>query len=563
MERDWSTAVPDWEERILKGEPPLPRLPLCDAYADRALAIFRKLRIPDLPGKPTFGEVCEPWVLEFVRVVFGTYDPEVGARIVREFFLLIPKKNSKTTISAGIIVTAAILNARPFAEMILISSSHQVAGIAFATARGIIQADRDLEALFKVQSHLKTITHRLTEATIRILSADGDVVTGSKASVILVDELHVLGAKPRADEIMTELRGGLASRSEGFLLIITTQSKKEPSGQYKRELAHARAVRDGSIVFPMVAVLYELPRKMQKSEAWRDQDTWRLVNPNLGVSVDEQYLRDEFAKALEAGPDALALFASQHLNIEIGLGLHSDRWVGADYWPRCADEALTGLEALIARVDVAVVGGDIGGADDLMGLTVLGRERDTRRWLTWSHGWCVPDALKNRKEIAPRLQDFADAGELTIHEDVDLHIAEAVDICTRLRDAQILPDERAIGLDPWGVAALVDALFEAEFTEDQVFGVQQGFRLNGAIKGLERRLLQGRILHGDQAIMRWNLGNAKAEARGNNIMITKAQAGVAKIDLLMSLFNAVVLMDMNPEAGGAVSYLDETQLVVF
>lgn len=547
--RDWSTAVPDWEEKIVAGQMPLPALPLCEDYAERALAIFKRLRVPDLPGKPSFGEVCEEWVFDLVRAVFGTYHPESRKRIVREFFLLVPKKNSKSTISAAIIVTAGILNDRPAAEMILISSSHNVASITFNAARGIIQADEHLSKLFRIQTHLKTITHLRTEATIRILSADGDVVTGSKASVVLIDEMHVLGAKPKAADIMTELRGGMASRSEGFLLIITTQSKSEPSGQFKRELQHARAVRDGSVTYPLVAILYELPRKMQKAEAWRDPETWRLVNPNLGVSVDPQYLADEYAKANDAGADALALFASQHLNVEIGIGLHSDRWVGADYWPGCADEHLASLEDLIARVEVAVAGGDVGGADDLLGLSVIGRERETRRWLTWSHGWCIPDVLKRRKDIAPRLQDFEAAGELTIDEDVDRHIADVVGICVQLRDARLLPETAAIGLDPWGVAALVDALFDKDFTEDQVFAVQQGFRLNGAIKGLERRLLQAKILHGDQAIMRWNLGNAKAEARGNNVMITKAQAGVAKIDLLMSLFNAVVLMDMNPEAG--------------
>lgn len=555
--RSWSTAVPDWEDKIRSGRTPLPDgLPLNEVYADRALAIFKRLRVPDVPGKPTFGEVSPDWVFDLVRAVFGSYDPETRSRILREFFLLIPKKNGKSTISAAIIVVAAILNDRPAAELVLISSTDAVSQITFSAARGIIQADQTLAQLFRIQSHLKTITHQTTEATIRILSADGDVVTGSKAAFVLIDELHVLGAKPKADEIMTELRGGLAARPEGFLLIITTQSKTEPSGQFKAELMHARAVRDGKTSYPMLAILYELPREMQQSQAWLDPATWGLVNPSLNVSVREEFLREEMDRAREKGPDALALFASQHLNIEVGLGLHNDRWPGAEYWEARVDAQMIGLDELMARAEVVVVGGDCGGADDLMALSLIGRDRDTRCWLAWTHAWCAPAALDRRKEIAPRLRDFEADGDLTIDKDVDQHVRDFADICDRLRDARLLPAEAAIGLDPWGVAALRDELLSRGYTPDQVVGVSQGWKLVGAIKGLERRLLQGTFVHCGQPLLRWSVGNAKYEARGNNVYITKAQAGTAKIDPLIALFNAAQLMDMNPAVSVAATPWD-------
>src|SRR5690554_16116 len=98
----WSTAVPDWEARIRARRSLLPDLPLHDAYADKALRIFKMLVVPDIEGRPTHGEVCEQWVFDFVRAIFGSYDPEARRRYLREFFLLIPKKNGKTSISAAI-----------------------------------------------------------------------------------------------------------------------------------------------------------------------------------------------------------------------------------------------------------------------------------------------------------------------------------------------------------------------------------------------------------------------------------------------------------------------------
>ena len=544
---DWSTAVPDWEERIKAGLSLIPDLPLFDAMAEKALRIFKRLKVPDLVGTPTFGEVCEDWVFDFVRVIFGSYDPETKQRMLREFFLLVPKKNGKSAIAAAIIMVAIILNERPQAELILIAPTQKIAGISFKTAKGIINLDPALKEIFHIQDHKKKITHRDTEASIAILSADGDIVTGSKASFILIDELHVLGAKAKADEIMVELRGGLASRPEGFLLTITTQSKKEPQGQFKRELQRARAVRDGTEALPILAVLYELPQEMAKSEAWRDESTWHMVNPNLERSVSLGYLRDEFAKARQDGPDALALFASQHLNVEIGIGLHSERWVATDYWPSCSDNTLT-LEGLLERCEVAVVGGDMGGADDLASLNVLGREKDTGRRLTWGRAWCSPDVLTRRKEIAPKLLDLAETGDLIIEADTTLHVAQMVGLCLEIKAAGLLPNENAIGLDPWGVAALVDELLAEGFTIEQIAAVGQGFKLNGAIKGIERRLMDKTLLHGAQPLMTWCIGNAKAEARGNNVMITKERAGVAKIDPIIALFNSTILMDMNPVA---------------
>lgn len=549
MPLDWSTAVPDWQERIVEGRSLLPDLPLYEKVADKALAIFKRLRVPDLIGTPTYGDVCENWVFDFVRALFGAYDPDTRKRMIREAFLLIPKKNGKSAIAANIIVTAAILNERPNAEALLIAPTQNIADIAFRQACGIVQLDPDLDKLFHIQSHLKKITHRLTGCEIKILSAEGDVITGSKGTYILIDETHVLGSKAKAPEIFVELRGGLASRPEGFLLQITTQSKTEPRGQWKRELMRARAVRDGTSSARLLAVLYELPPEMAKSEAWRDEATWALVNPNLERSVSLEFLREEYQDAEAAGPDALALFASQHLNVEIGLGLHSERWVGADYWTTAADETLADLDALLARSEVCTIGGDMGGADDLASLAVMGRCRETKARLVWARAWCLPDVLTRRKDIAPKLQDLADTGDLVIDADPALHVEDMADICERVREANLLPQEEGIGLDAYGVAALVDELEARGFGGGAIVAVGQGYKLNGAIRGIERRLIDGTFRHGAQPLLTWAVGNAKVEVRGNNVLITKAKAGTAKIDPLIAIFNAAQLMDRNPVAG--------------
>ena len=108
---DWSTACPDWERRIVASESLIPA-PLFPGEADYALSVFMALRVADMPGKPTFGEVCEQWVFDFVAAIFGANDPETGKQMISEFLLAISKKNSKSTLAAGIMLTALIVGWR-------------------------------------------------------------------------------------------------------------------------------------------------------------------------------------------------------------------------------------------------------------------------------------------------------------------------------------------------------------------------------------------------------------------------------------------------------------------
>lgn len=543
------TACLDWQARMAAGAPLVPDLPLNEAEAGRALRIFNRLRLPDVIGQPTLAEATGPWFSRIVESLFGSYDPETNRRDIQEVFLLVPKKNGKSTNAAAVMVTAAIINRRPNAELLLIAPTKEIADISFRQAAGMIKADPELAKLFHPQRHIRTITHRISGAVIQIKAADTDAITGVKATFILIDETHVFANKAHAADVFVELRGALAARPDGFLFQISTQSKAPPAGVFARELRRARDVRDGLVKLPLLAVIYEMPPDILASKGWRDPSTFRLVNPNMGRSVDTDFLLREMATAERDGPEQLALFASQHLNVEIGMGLRSDRWAGAEYWEDTGDKTLT-LDALLARSEVAVVGVDGGGLDDLLGLAVLGRCRETRRWLHWGRAWAHPVVLKRRQSEAPKLRDFAAAGDLRLVDRIGDDIAEVVEIVCAVRDAGLLPEKHGIGLDPAGIGAILDAMTEARIDGDQVVAVSQGWRLGGAIKSTERKLAEGALMHGGSAMMAWCVGNAKVEPRGNAILITKQASGTAKIDPLMALFNAAELMARAPVVHG-------------
>jgi phage terminase large subunit-like protein len=382
-------------------------------------------------------------------------------------------------------------------------------------------------------------------------------------------------------------------------------------------------VRDGKIVDKRsLPVIYEFPRAMVKSKAYLKPENFHVTNPNLGLSVDAEWLADELRKAQDADDPAagLNLFLAKHLNIEIGQNLRTDRWAGADSWEAAADPTLT-LETLLARCEVVVAGIDGGGLDDLLSLIFIGRERVTRRWLAWGRSFVHIKGVLRRKGSAAQLIDFAKAGDLVVVDNegpIEWHrlaaiveredgrelgpgrtaigagsgeisassseveksivedaepvaapvppdIALLVELCVLVDQAGLL---YGVGIDPAGVGMIVDALAaknifpETEGQLTRVHAISQGYKLMGAIKTAERKLEDGTLVHAGQPIYAWAVGNAKTELKGNALTITKQLSGAGKIDPVMSLFDAVSLMSLNPELDRSI-YTADRGLAVF
>lgn len=541
----WNLSCPDWEDRLRSGRSIVPALPLYEQDAERAVQVFNKLRLADVPGNPPMGEAGGDWFRDIIRACFGSYDRRTGLRHVREIFCLVPKKNSKTTNGALLMLTALLLNTRPRAKFILAGPTQDVAELAFAQAKGAIELDPVLDAKLHVRDHLKKIQHRQSGAELEIMTFDPSVLTGQKPAGILIDELHVCAKMSKAASAIRQLRGGMLAMPEAFMAFITTQSEEPPVGVFRAELNHARAIRDGRRTGAMLPILYEFPERMQKDRsAWTDPRNWHMVTPNHGRSITVERLQQDFTEASDKSEEELRAWASQHLNVEIGVALMSDGWVAGKFWEARAEPDLT-LEELLRRSEVVTVGIDGGGLDDLLGLAVIGRERETRRWLHWGRAWCEAGVLERRKSEAAKMLDLAAIGDLVIVGDLAEANDELAAIVAEVQASGLLAQ---VGLDLYGPTDAVDALAQHGVAgDDLVVGIQQGWRLNGVIKTIEIRLQNATLVHAGQELMAWCVGNAKVVPAGNAVTITKQAAGTAKIDPLVAMLCAGALMVRNPE----------------
>lgn len=561
----WDLSCPDWAARLRDGRSLIPEMPLNDAEAALGLAMFDELQLPDVPDTPRLGDAAGEWFRDIVRVVFGSWDPAAQVRHIRDIFALAPKGSSKTSYSAGLSIVVMLMNKRPKAEALFVGPTQAISDRAYDQAVGMIELSDVLKSRFQTRDHLKTVVDRVNGAEMKVKTFDVNILTGSKPVFVLLDELHLLGRNVATTKVLRQIRGGLDKTPEGLFLITTTQSDDIPAGAFRDELMTARKTRDGAYrgrnVRPMLPVLYEFPEAIARDpEQWQDPANWPMVMPNLGRSVHLHTLVPDWESEKDKGDAAVRIWASQHLNIEIGIGLKTDAWAGAEFW---ADgESELSRDDIIARSDVIVIGLDGGGLDDLYGLNLLGRDRDTRAWLSWSHAWCHESVLERRKSIAAQLTQFAAAGELTICKHAGEDVEAIVELIADIKGRGILG---CVSVDPAGLGELVDALADpaVDVTVDNklLVGAPQGFGMMNAIKTAERKLENGSLRHAPSMLMDWCVGNVKIEPTATAIRATKQNAGDAKIDPWCALMNAVAAMVRNPEpcSGGPSVYEKENR----
>lgn len=557
---EWSTACPDWADRLRSGRSIIPP-PIFPDEAEAGLEVMRELRIVDAPGSPKIGEASGQWVFDLAASIFGAYDAESGRRLITEWFVMLPKKNFKSGLAASIMLTMLIRNWRKSAEFTILAPTLEVANNSFGPAKDMVQFEEvdedgetysELADLVHVQTHIKTLTHREMNSTLKVIAADANTAAGKKSVGTLVEELWLFGKQANAKDMLREATGGLASRPEGFTIYITTQSDEPPEGVFKEKLEYARDVRDGKIHDPQfLPILFEHPPEMVKSGDCKKLENLPMVNPNLGFSVDRPYLEREFRKAEAEGEASLKGFLAKYGNVEVGLNLRSDRWTGADFWERNGDKKVT-LAYILRECEVCTIGVDGGGLDDLLGFSVTGRVKGSDHWLQWNKAWIHPIGLERRKSLESVYRDFSAQGDLVIINEIPEDVEQLAKIAKEVYDSGLLAQ---IGLDPERTHKVVKkALQDAGIPEEAIIGISQGWRLTGAIGVAERALAAGDMTHAASPMMAWCVGNAKVVPAGNAVNITKQASGTGKIDPLMATLNSVSLMALNPEARGPSVY---------
>lgn len=154
-------GCPDWEQRIIARQSLITAPLLFPDVAEEAWARCSKFKLVDVVGEPLLGEVSLPWLRDLVMTIFGAEDPD-GRRHINEIFLIVSKKNAKSTIAAAIMLLALLMNWRKSGELLILSPTKEIADNSFKPIHDFIKSNKQLSKLLKVAPYHRLVTHNVS-----------------------------------------------------------------------------------------------------------------------------------------------------------------------------------------------------------------------------------------------------------------------------------------------------------------------------------------------------------------------------------------------------------------
>jgi phage terminase large subunit-like protein len=331
-----------------------------EAQAKRVIDVIQMF--PHIKG-PLAGHkiILEPWQKFIFAQPYGWYTQTGEARRFKTAYNEIPRGNGKTAMAAPLCIYATALDGEGGAEVYSAATSRDQAKLSWNVAKSMIRKSPEFVSKFGIELKAKTIEHPESDSFFLPLSAEGNYLDGLNIHLALIDEHHAHKTREVTDVIVT----GAGKRPRSLIFVITTAGDDTATVCYEYH-DYTAAILKGSVQdetwFGIIFGVDSVKGKDGRSDEdnWLNEDVWRKANPNLGISVDIEYLRS-LAKKASRTPAAQGTFKRKHLNIWCKAGTS---WMPMDKFKLCKnnDMELEDFEGkkcfisvdLAAKIDLAV-----------------------------------------------------------------------------------------------------------------------------------------------------------------------------------------------------------------
>jgi phage terminase large subunit-like protein len=496
--------------------------PASDGYwydetaADDAVAFFSTFlhfTKDEWAGKPFR---LEPWQEhDIIRPLFG-WKRANGTRRYRRAIVFLPRKNGKTELAAGIALLLMLGTGVIGAEVYAIASTEAQARIVFDKAAAMVNMSPELRDL--AQPMVPSIYSQRFDSRLVPLDGKATGKHGLNASGLVGDELH----EWRNGDLYTTVHQSEAARKEPLEFLISTAGVRGKSFGWEM-WQKALRILDGSDPDPQTLVVIYAA---DPDDDWTDEATWRKANPNLGVSVSLDYLREECREA-QINPRRENDFRRYHLNQWTG---QSVRWLQMRRWDLCQHSDWRDESDLIGRVCYAGV--DLGSTDDLTAIAYLFPPDDPDGvWRRIYRVFMPEEMIPERVRMANIPYDawraegalMATPGNCVDYEFV---------VETLLADDERF-DIRMVGFDRHNMLHVTNRAAALGFDIDKVMKVSQGFEsMNEPCKVYETLVLRGLLDHGGHPVARFCADNVMVRRDPRNNMRPDKERSADKIDVI-------------------------------
>jgi phage terminase large subunit-like protein len=435
----------------------------------------------------------QPWQRELIAQMFGTKRAD-GSRRYRRAYLELPRKSGKSTIAAGIALLLLLADNEPGAEIYSAAADKEQARIVFEQAKTFVEQSPLLAS--EVQVFRNYLYAPRSRSIYKAISADAYTKHGFNSHGVIFDELH---AQP-SRELWDVLATSMGARRQPLLVAITTAGFDRQSICFEQHEQARQVLANPDYDPEFLAYI----AAADDNDDWTDPAVWRKANPNLGVTVQEDFLAAECERAKKT-PAAQNTFKRLYLNMWT---TSESRWLNASDWLACQQPR----PALDGRICFG--GLDLADTIDIAALVLSFPAVDHGQpaWLL-PFFWIPAESMRARslRDRVP-YDVWCKAGLIksTPGNVIDYSIIEA-DILELATRYQI----RQIAYDRWNASQIVQRLQAADLA---MVETGQGFAsMSSPTKELERLILSRGIAHDGGAVLSWMIDNVMVEidAAGN------------------------------------------------
>ena len=459
--------------------------------------------------------ILAPWESFILNNLYGFVSKEDhSTRRFHNAIVYVARKNSKTTLGGAMVLYHLLSDNQEGAQAFSVATQSQQAKIAWSSASRMIDK-MPIQARRRFKKTIGSIDIPEYFNSYKYLGRDSKALDGLNCSFALFDESAAI-----TDRNMFEVIQSSQGSRKNFLNLHITTAQFNKETYFYEQYSYLKKILDGEVSDDgYFGVLYEL----DKEEEWEDPEMWIKSNPNLGNSVNKEFLQNELNLAYEI-PSKKTNFLVKHMNVYQN---SSSAWLPTEVW----------RQSIVNKINTTGklwVGVDLGATSDLTALTFL--YQDGNKYAMDYKCFIPESAMKNLpKYLQITYANALKSGSLILTEGnaTDYNVVKDY-LKTYTADKDLVE----ICYDPWSSTKFITELYAegAPCVE-----VNQSMKsLSPASKETEIHIRKGEILHLDDPFLEWQFNNCtKYTDVNNNIKIRKSDDQNLKIDAIVALILAI------------------------
>lgn len=472
-------------------------------------------------GKPV---ILDLWQKALIQTIFGFVDDK-GFRKYREVFIVVARKNGKSTLLSAIGLYMLFADGEGGAQVCCVASKKDQAKIVFEEAKNMVAQSKLLKKY--IRKRKGDLYVDLTFSTFEPLTSDSNTLDGLNMHCGILDEVHAW--KDR--NVYDVSKQSMGARQQPLLISISTAGFVREN-IYDSLYEHSENNLNGLIDDErFISFIYELDSRKE----WINPKAYIKANPGLGTIKSQEYL-DEQVKRAKNDKSYLPTVLTKDFNIrETAVGA----WLSFEVVDNKSTFEIKNLSGCygIGGVDLSSVG-------DLTCASCFIRKNNE---LYLAQMYFIPEEKAKRKEEEDHVpyKLWKEQGYIKFCHGTMVDFSDVTDWFNELRDKYKIYTVW-VGYDPWGAAQWIEEMKQNGYVLEEV--IQGAKTMSTPMKILAADLEAKKLNYNNNPILKWCLTNTQKEVdKNDNIRPVKGKNAKQRIDGAVSLIDSYVIYQRHYE----------------